>query len=512
MNPVRFEELPDSELSAVVYSSAFLDTLAVGILLRNARGEVVDFNQTAVTLLDTTDEALMGSTPFDSTWSPVHEDGSPFDLDDQPAMTTLRTGTPSSNVTIGIDVPGQPRRWLMINTFAVEIDDEIMGELCTMLEVSDRHRESQVMRLVTEVNRIVKSARNENDFLAHVCDTLVSVGGYALARLAVANTPDPRDIRTIYAAGRTEYLVDGMISTSASESIGRGPVGTALRTGHLQVFNDLTSHPDFEPWRERARQFGLASNISIALQLAGDRIVLSIYDAHAHAFDEMTVEGLKEIAREIEFGAAHVRSVHQLETALDGTISALARMTETRDPYTAGHQMHVGTLGALIAEELGLDTGLAGLIRQSGEVHDIGKISVPAEILTRPGRLSKLEYEIVKRHTLIGSDILSQASLPWPIAEVALQHHERLDGSGYPYGLRGDDIILPARIIAVADVVEAMTQHRPYRPGLGIESALEEVVRGAGTLYDAEVVAACLRVIEAGFTFTERVESVPEGG
>jgi HD-GYP domain-containing protein (c-di-GMP phosphodiesterase class II) len=180
-------------------------------------------------------------------------------------------------------------------------------------------------------------------------------------------------------------------------------------------------------------------------------------------------------------------------------------MTENRDPYTAGHQIHVGALGsslaAAIATECGLDLKMIELIRQSGDVHDIGKIAVPSEILTKPGRLSPLEFEMVKQHTLAGYDILSRASLPWPIAEVAVQHHERLDGSGYPNGLPGDQIILPARIIAVADVVEAMSQHRPYRPGLGIDKALAEVTEGAGTRFDADVVKCCLAVFEAGFTF-----------
>jgi HD-GYP domain-containing protein (c-di-GMP phosphodiesterase class II) len=154
-----------------------------------------------------------------------------------------------------------------------------------------------------------------------------------------------------------------------------------------------------------------------------------------------------------------------------------------------------------IATQYGLDIKMIELIRQSGDVHDIGKIAVPSEILTKPSRLSPLEFEMVKLHTVVGYEILSKASLPWPIAEVALQHHERLDGSGYPYGIPGGEIILPARIIAVADVVEAMTQHRPYRPGLGLDKALAEVSAGAGTLFDADVVESCIAVFEAGFTF-----------
>jgi HD-GYP domain-containing protein (c-di-GMP phosphodiesterase class II) len=205
--------------------------------------------------------------------------------------------------------------------------------------------------------------------------------------------------------------------------------------------------------------------------------------------------------RETEFGQDHLSAIKRLATALDGTLGALGQMTETRDPYTAGHQTGVGTLGAAIAMQLGLDAKIIELIRQSGDVHDIGKIAIPSEILTRPGRLSPLEFEIIKTHPLVGYEILTKASLPWPIAEVALQHHERLDGSGYPNGLLGDQIILPARIIAVADVVEAMTQHRPYRPGLGIDKALAEVTEGAGKRFDADVVKCCLAVFQAGFTF-----------
>ena len=150
---------------------------------------------------------------------------------------------------------------------------------------------------------------------------------------------------------------------------------------------------------------------------------------------------------------------------------------------------------------MGIEPKLVTLIRHGGELHDVGKIAIPAEILTRPGRLSDIEFELVKRHPTVGSEILSRACLPWPIAEVALQHHERLNGSGYPSGLKGDEICLPARIIAVADVVEAMSQHRPYRAALGLEAALDEVSRGAGILFDADVVSACVDAFRDGFNF-----------
>jgi HD-GYP domain-containing protein (c-di-GMP phosphodiesterase class II) len=183
-------------------------------------------------------------------------------------------------------------------------------------------------------------------------------------------------------------------------------------------------------------------------------------------------------------------------------------MTDVRDPYTQGHQSRVGTLAGEIARRLGLDPELVRLVRLAGDVHDVGKITVPAEILNKPGRLTTIEYEMVKTHSQVGWNILTKASLPWPIAEVALAHHERLDGSGYPFGLSGDAIILPARIVAVADVVEAMGNHRPYRPALGIDDALAEIVAGRDTRYDASAVDACVAAFEEGYAFAAEVASV----
>lgn len=196
-------------------------------------------------------------------------------------------------------------------------------------------------------------------------------------------------------------------------------------------------------------------------------------------------------------------SVAHLSAALNGTIGTLGRFTESREPDTAGHQVHVGSLasslGTLIAARHGLDSEAIDRIRQAGELHDIGKIAVPSEILTRAVRLSELEFEMVKQHTTAGHDILSKASLPWPIPEVALQHHERMDGSGYPHGIAGEEIILPARIIAVADVLESMTQHRAHRLGFGVDEALDWVRASSGTLFDPEVVDACVSVFDEGF-------------
>lgn len=192
--------------------------------------------------------------------------------------------------------------------------------------------------------------------------------------------------------------------------------------------------------------------------------------------------------------------VEELERATHGALSVVSTMVEMRDPYTAGHERRVGELAASIGAEMGLDDSQQLSLRMCGLVHDVGKIAVPAEILSKPGRLSALEYQVVQQHASQGYEILSGINFTWPLAEVARQHHERLDGSGYPRGLKGDEILLEARIIAVADVVESMASHRPYRPALGPAPALAEIEAGRGRLFDSAAVDACLRLFrERGY-------------
>ena len=178
------------------------------------------------------------------------------------------------------------------------------------------------------------------------------------------------------------------------------------------------------------------------------------------------------------------------------TVEALAKIVEFRDPYTAIHQQGVTQLACAIAGVLALRQDIATGLRLAGLVHDIGKVGVPAEILCNPGRLSEHEFNIIKMHPRLGYEVLKDINLPWPIAEIVLQHHERMDGSGYPSGLSKAKILQEARILAVADVVEAMASHRPYRPSLGLKAALDEISRNKGSLYDPTVVDACLTVMK----------------
>ncbi|WP_029898696.1 HD domain-containing phosphohydrolase [Desulfohalovibrio reitneri] len=195
--------------------------------------------------------------------------------------------------------------------------------------------------------------------------------------------------------------------------------------------------------------------------------------------------------------------VRRLKTTLEQTVNALAITSEKRDPYTAGHQQRVAQLACAMAKELGLDEDKVEGIRVAALLHDIGKIYVPAEILSKPARLTNMEMGIVKTHPEVGYDILKEVPFPWPVAEIVLQHHERVDGSGYPSGLRRQDILPEARILCVADVVEAMSSHRPYRAALGPDLALKEITKNRGHLYDSELVDVCISLFNDGFNFKQ---------
>jgi len=187
---------------------------------------------------------------------------------------------------------------------------------------------------------------------------------------------------------------------------------------------------------------------------------------------------------------------------IEGTANIITKVVETRDPYSTGNQQKVSKLATAISQEMKLPQDKIEGTRIASLVHDIGKVNLPTEILSNPSKLNEMEFSLIKNHPKVGYDILRKIDFPWPVARIVLQHHERLDGSGYPQGLKGDEILLEAKIMGVADVVEAMSSHRPYRPSLGTDKALEEIIQNRGTLYDPEVVDICLKLFkEKSFKF-----------
>ncbi len=293
-------------------------------------------------------------------------------------------------------------------------------------------------------------------------------------------------------------------------AFGKGPTGTAIKNKKPSIINDIATDPNFGLWREEASKRGYLSTIALPLIHEEEVIgVLRVYSGIKHVFGEEEVEFLTEVAQDIAVGIKSLKLEKKLEQtsthlrqALNESIETIAKISELRDPYTSGHQKRVAKLAVAIAQELKLPERMIEGIKVTGYLHDLGKLAIPAEILSKPTQLTKTEFELIKTHPQTGFDLLSGLIFPWPVAEVILQHHERLNGVGYPHGLKSDAILMEARIIAVADVVEAMSSHRPYRPALGLQPALDEIKKNREILYDTNVVDACLRLFqEKGFAF-----------
>ncbi len=246
--------------------------------------------------------------------------------------------------------------------------------------------------------------------------------------------------------------------------------------------------------KEKEAELYYLKNVDLRREINERKLV----ESQLVAQEQLLEERVKDRTFELQ------QSMEKLKKSVEGTIQTLSKIIESKDPYTSGHQLRVAELARMIASEMGFNEERLEAIYMISLVHDIGKISIPQEILSRPGKLSGLEQEIVRTHPQIGYDILSNVEFPWPVADVILQHQELYDGSGYPNGLKGDKIMIEARIIAVADVIESMTSHRPYRSTPGIDNAIDVIIRNSGILYDPEVAEACVKIIrEKGFSFSQ---------
>lgn len=371
---------------------------------------------------------------------------------------------------------------------------------------------NRALSLLSECNTLLVHATNEPEILADICKLAVETGGYLMAWVGFAEHDENRTVRPVAESGYEEGYLDNAKISWADTELGLGPTGTAIRTVQTVINQDVQTNPSLAPWREAALKRGYQA--SIALPLVSDTQVLgalTIYAVEPDAFTKEEVYLLEELANDLAYGIVTLRTRKEheqhtliLRQSLEQSIQTIADTVEARDPYTAGHQRRVAGLAKAIAQEMDLPEDQVNGINLAAIIHDLGKIHIPAEILAKPGKLSPIEFELIKTHPQEGYNILKNVRFPWPIAEIILQHHERLDGSGYPQGLKGEQIILEARILAVADVVEAITSHRPYRPGFGIEAALEEIERSRGVRYDTEVADACLRL------FRERGYKLPD--
>lgn len=398
-----------------------------------------------------------------------------------------------------------------------------LRSLGTVLDVTERRlaelslaSANRTLKTLSAGNGVLVHATDEATLLNDMCAVILENGMYCLAWVGMVEHDEKKRIRPVASAGFEEGYLDSLHVTWDDSPRGQGPTGRAARLGTVQIAQDILTDPEFAPWREQAVQRGYGSSIALPLKDRKGAVfgVLNIYAVSVNAFDEGEVALLEELASDLAFGILGRRTsaernrfqqeslegAERLKESLVGTIRAIALTVEKRDPYTAGHQNRVAALAAAIGAELGLDAERIEGLKLGGMIHDIGKIYIPAEILNRPGRLTEPEFEMIKSHPAVGYDIIKDVVFPWPVADMVLQHHERLDGTGYPKGLKGDAIILEARILAVADVVEAITSHRPYRPAVGLDEAFSEIEEKRGSRYDPDVVDACLRLFrEKGY-------------
>jgi len=306
----------------------------------------------------------------------------------------------------------------------------------------------------------------------------------------------------IFIANEKGYLTE--INPAGLNLIGY----TAEETRNMRIEDLILGEQKRQEYRTLMKNFGYVKDFVFRLNTKLRREVVALMTSVALMDADGNILGYNGIVRDVTQQRLYEQqleeSVRQQKRLIGEIIHAMSRIVEVRDPYTSGHQRRVAELAVAIANEMGLSDDRIEAIRVAGLLHDIGKIVIPLEILNKAGQLNDLEFEFIKTHPKVGYDLLKDIEFPWPVAEIVLQHHERLDGSGYPNGLKDGEIMLEARILAVADVVEAMSSHRPYRPALGIERALAEIETNRGTKYDPDVVDACLKLFREGkFKFQE---------
>ena len=357
----------------------------------------------------------------------------------------------------------------------------------------------------------------EDLLLQAICDGITHHLAYVLAWVGIAEDGPGKPIRVAASAGNARGRLDGLQwSWGEDEPLGQGPTAVCIRTNTVQVLKDAKKSPVSFPGRKRTRQLKVRSSISVPIRIEGRwNGALVVYSKLPDAFGETSSNVFERLVRELVHSiealeqkellrAERMRLVKaqtDLANALSAMVGPIVLAMEMRDPYTAGHQSRVAEIAIAIGKEMGWAGDRLQALRMAAMVHDIGKISIPAELLTKPGKLNALERALINQHPETGYAILKDVPFMWPVAEIVRQHHEKLDGSGYPRGLKADEILPEAKVLAVADIVEAMASYRPYRPGIKLHLVLQQIEKDAGTLLDAEVVRTCVALFrEKHFT------------
>lgn len=376
----------------------------------------------------------------------------------------------------------------------------------------------------TEAIRVLACAKTKDELISGVCKAIASQEPYILAWVGIAEHDSQKSVKFLGSYGaEISYLENIVVSWDPNTPSGKGPGGTCIRTNRPVVVEDIETDENYAPWRERAKASNIRSLIGVPI-INSDNIpiaTLLVYSRLPNTFGDSEQILFENFAKEIGIGLTALKRQEQLlevierknqaeislTKALRATVEAMSKTMEWRDPYTAGHQKRVAMIAAAIAAELGWSDDDKQSVYLAGLVHDVGKIAVPTEILSKPSKLSEIEMQLVRGHVEAGYQILKDVPFPWPISDMIHQHHERLDGSGYPNKLVAEQICPGARVLAVADTIESMATHRPYRASLGISAAMEVIRKNAGISLDEKVVDAALKLMDRDHALEKLIKS-----
>lgn len=509
LKDIHSHQITKELLSVKRHFELILGSMTEGILEITPDKRIVYTNSTAVSMLGIPEEKLLYRNFLDLL--------TPSDREKiEGLLETAISGTRAV-----IDEPPLNLNDKMISMNILPLKDDEHKTIIVLNDISERKQVEEALQRRSRELALLNQASREFNSTLYLDEVLVTVLEKMRILLTVAATsiwliePETKELVCRHSTGQFRSILTGWRMKP-----GLGLAGWVVQADESVMVPNAQADP--RHFKEIDQQTGWKTCSVLAVPLRHKKNILGVIEAVDPIEDLFKPEDLS-LAESLAASAANAIENARLYTAVQqdltertraeenlqhtlgklreatrGTIQLLASTVEVRDPYTAGHQQRVADLARSIATGIGLSEKQIDGIRLAGIIHDIGKISVPAEILSKPGRLSDSEFSIIRDHPQVGYDILKNIEFPWPIAQIVHQHHEKINGSGYPQGLSGEDILTEARILCVADVVEAMASHRPYRPSLGIDKALEEISEQRGILYDPNAVDACLEL------FTEK--------
>ena len=487
------QTLPDDHAATIAASALDL------VFQTDPQGRIVWVSHSVREALGIAPEELLGTFSVDlihpddraaalARRAQLYGDATPPSSATEPHLTRYRTQS-------------KEYRWFRIRVRPmIDTAGETFGLIISAHDVHEEHMVAKALEVLSAGNRHLVQATTEEGLLQRMCEIIVEAGGYAFCWYGKPVPGEENSLQVIARAGNDHGAIARVTSDQGLMPVGGGPTGKALRTGTVQTSGDFMTEPGVDKWAESFGAMAIGSAVCLPVVVAGEMDgVLTVYGTELGEFDARAQNLIGDLAADLGYGLSRLHAQAKLETAWSSSVDLLAATVEARDPYTSGHQSNVADLAVRLGEELGVAVGdLAGL-RLAAYIHDIGKIAIPLDFLAKPGPLTATEIDIMRRHASVGWEITKNYPWPWPIAEIIHQHHERLDGTGYPRGLRGNEILLEAQLVAVADVYDAVRHRRTYHEAFGQEAAIQIIADGRGTQFNPDIVDALQRVLGTGF-------------